>query len=50
MLYKIEQAGFNSSEIKEMAIRISSFGVITVSSIVIRDILSKILNRFKPKQ
>jgi hypothetical protein len=50
MLYKIEQAGFNSSEIKEMAIRISSFGVITVSSIVIRDILSKILNRFKPNQ
>lgn len=49
MLYQLSESGMNAREIKEMVTRMLSFGVVTVSSIILREIISKIIRRFKSK-
>ena len=45
MLYDIE-----STETQAIVERLLSFGLITISSIVLRDLISKIIKRFNPNQ
>ena len=49
MLYQMSDIGMSAKEIKEIVTRIVSFGLVTVSSIVLREVVSKILNRFSSK-
>ena len=49
MLWDVAKSGqFNSQETKEIAIRMVSFAVITVSGIVLKNIMWKIIKRFAP--
>lgn len=50
MLYQMNSIGVNSKDIKEMVIRIMSFGLVTISSIVLRDLIKKVIKRFNYKQ
>lgn len=49
MLYQMSDIGMSAKEIKEIVTRIVSFGLVTVSSIVLREVVSKILKRFSSK-
>jgi hypothetical protein len=50
MLYESTLNGVISKpEIKELALRVSSFGLLTVSGIIIRELINKIVSRFNPK-
>lgn len=40
---------FKSGDVKEIAIRLSSFGVLTVSGIIIKELFSKLIRVFKEK-
>jgi hypothetical protein len=40
---------FNTGDAKEIAIRLSSFGVLTVSGIVMKELFSKLIRVFKEK-
>ena len=49
MLYQMSGIGMSAKDIKEIVTRIVSFGLVTASSIVIREVVSKILKRFSSK-
>jgi hypothetical protein len=49
MLYQMSDIGMSAKDIKEIVTRIVSFGLVTVSSIVLREVVSKILKRFSSK-
>lgn len=49
MLYQMSDIGMSGKDIKEIVTRIVSFGLVTVSSIVLREVVSKILKRFSSK-
>jgi hypothetical protein len=38
---------FTETDIRQIALRLSSFGVLTVSSLIIRELVNKMLERFK---
>lgn len=48
MLYEIAKSGeYNNHDIKQICLRLASFGILTVSAIMVRELLTKIINRFK---
>ena len=48
MLFEIAKSGeYNNHDIKQISLRLASFGILTVSAIMIRELLTKIINRFK---
>ena len=49
MLYQMSDIGMSAKDIKEIVTRIVSFGLVTVSSIVLREVVSKIIKRFSSK-
>lgn len=47
-LYQMAQSGeYNNNDIRQVALRLASFGLLTVSSIMVRELISKLLRRFK---
>jgi hypothetical protein len=50
-LYSISKnMSITSQEIEEIVLRISSFGLLTVSGIIVKQLISKIVKRFKEKK
>jgi hypothetical protein len=50
MLYESVSNGFISDkDAKEIALRLTAFGVLTVSGIMVREIIIKLIKRFKTK-
>lgn len=49
MLYQMSSTNYNPNEIKQIVSRVIAFGLVTVSSIIMREVVSKILNRFSQK-
>jgi hypothetical protein len=48
MLYQMAQSGnYDNNDIKQVALRLASFGLLTVSSVMVRELISKLLRRFK---
>ncbi len=48
MLFQMAQSGqFNQQDIKEISIRLAGFGLLTVTGNMIKEIITKILKRFK---
>jgi hypothetical protein len=48
MLFQLAQSGeFNQSDIRQISMRLAGFGLLTVSGNIIREIFTKIINRFK---
>lgn len=48
MIYEIAKNGdYTNQDIKQISLRLASFGILTVSAIMIRELLTKIINRFK---
>ena len=45
----VNSVAFKSGDAKEIAIRLSSFGILTVSSIVMKELFSKLIRVFKEK-
>jgi hypothetical protein len=39
----------NSSDIKQISLRLSSFGLLTISGIILKELIQKIINRFNSK-
>ena len=47
-LFELAHNGeFTETDIRQIALRLSSFGVLTVSSLIIRELVNKMLERFK---
>jgi hypothetical protein len=46
-LYEISLTNVSESEINELTKRLVSFGGITISGVVARELIKKIINRFK---
>lgn len=44
---EISNKGFNYETVKEIVIRLSSFGITSLSANLLREVISKLLNRFK---
>lgn len=49
MLYDMAKTGADSKDIKELIQRLSGFGILTVSGIVLKELITKIVRRFKGK-
>jgi hypothetical protein len=49
MLYQMSSNDYKPNEIKQIAVRIISFGLVTVSSIIVREVINKIIKRFSQK-
>jgi hypothetical protein len=48
MLFEIAKNGeYNNQDIKQISLRLASFGILTVSAIMIRELLTKIIKRFR---
>lgn len=48
MLFEIAKNGeYNNHDIKQISLRLASFGILTVSAIMIRELLTKIIKRFR---
>jgi hypothetical protein len=48
MLFEIAKSGeYTNQDIKQISLRLASFGILTVSAIMIRELLTKIINRFR---
>ena len=48
MLFEIAKSGeYNNHDIKQISLRLASFGILTVSAIMIRELVTKIIKRFK---
>lgn len=47
MLYSLSQSNVSSSSIKEIAERLSGFGVLTVSGVILKELMIKIVRRFR---
>jgi hypothetical protein len=48
MLFQLAQSGeFNQNDIRQISMRLAGFGLLTVSGNIIREIFTKIINRFK---
>jgi hypothetical protein len=48
MLFEIAKSGnYTDGDIKQISLRLASFGILTVSGIMIRELLTKLINRFK---
>jgi hypothetical protein len=48
MIYEIAKSGdYTDGDIKQISLRLASFGILTVSGIMIRELLTKLINRFK---
>lgn len=47
LIYDLAKEGINNDVVKEIGIRFLSFGLATVSGIVVRELVIKLLNRFK---
>jgi hypothetical protein len=46
-LYEMAQSGYDQNTINEIVKRLLSYGVIIGSSVIIRELIKKIVNRFK---
>jgi hypothetical protein len=49
MLYDMAKTGADSKDIKELVTRLTGFGVLTVSGIVLKELITKVVRRFKGK-
>lgn len=49
IFYQMSREEFTIQEIKQIVIRVTSFGLLTVSSIILREIINKLLKRFSQK-
>lgn len=49
MLYDMAKTGADSKDIKELIQRLAGFGILTVSGIVLKELITKIVRRFKGK-
>jgi hypothetical protein len=49
MLFQISDDDFDVRQIKQIVVRIMSFGLLTISSIILRELITKILKRFSRK-
>jgi hypothetical protein len=49
MLFQISGDDFDVRQIKQIVVRIMSFGLLTISSIILRELITKILKRFSRK-
>jgi hypothetical protein len=48
MLYDIAKSGsYTNHDVKQIGLRLASFGILTVSGVMIRELLTKLINRFK---
>ena len=48
MLYDIAKNGtYTDHDIKQISLRLASFGILTVSGIMIRELLTKMIKRFR---
>lgn len=48
MIYQgVSSGAINSSDYKEIALRLTSFGLLTVSGILVRELINKLINRIK---
>ena len=48
MLFEIAKNGeYNNHDIKQISLRLASFGILTVSAIMIRELVTKIIKRFR---
>jgi hypothetical protein len=47
MVWEISQSGFDSKDVKEIIIRLMSFGITAVSGNLLRELVTKLLNRFR---
>lgn len=49
MLFQMSDDEFDVRQIKQIVVRVMSFGLLTISSIILRELITKILNRFSQK-
>lgn len=49
MLFQMSGDEFDVRQIKQIVVRVMSFGLLTISSIILRELITKILNRFSQK-
>lgn len=49
MLYDMAKTGADSKDIKELIQRLAGFGILTVSGIILKELITKIVRRFKGK-
>jgi len=47
MLWEMGQSGADKGDIKELVLRLISFGLTSVSGVVIKELITKLINRFK---
>lgn len=47
MLYNMAQEGLNTSDINQIVKRLISYGVVTTSSVLLKQIVTKLINRFR---
>lgn len=47
MLYNMAQEGLNTSDINQIVKRLISYGVLTTSSVLLKQIVTKLINRFR---